>query len=88
MKKLQKKLTVISIIFTCLLFNLAPNVNGQVPTDSIIVQLEKFIKDNPKDHIAFFNLGTAYLNKNIIQKAIENYKKTIAIKPDFAEAHN
>ena len=29
-----------------------------------------------------------HLMNEMLQKAIENYKKTIAIKPDFPEAHN
>ncbi len=46
----------------------------------------KAIEADPKDYAAHFNLGLAYslLNKNA--EAIEEYRRTLVIKPDLYEA--
>jgi Flp pilus assembly protein TadD len=34
------------------------------------------------------NLGILYKRKGLLEKAIEEYKEALRLKPDYAEAHN
>jgi len=88
MKRKEIRLLIVMFIFIGFFIISAIRVNAQVPVDSLIVQLERLVEKEPKNYEAYFNLGVAYLNKNMIEKSIESYKKAISIKPDFAEAHN
>ncbi|MBN2546302.1 MAG: tetratricopeptide repeat protein, partial [Spirochaetes bacterium] len=48
----------------------------------------KTISLNPKEHKAFFMLGTIYLRQKNYKEAEINYLKAIEIKPDFPDAYN
>jgi tetratricopeptide (TPR) repeat protein len=46
------------------------------------------VKKSPDGFIPHYNLGLAHSKKGFTDKAIENYKKAIILKPHFADAHN
>lgn len=50
-------------------------------------ELEEVVKNDAKNQQAYFYLGKSYQVLNKSDKAIEAYKKTIEIKPDYAEAN-
>ena len=46
--------------------------------------LEALIKDNPNDALLFNMSGGCYVSLGQLDMAVKNYKKAIAIKPDYA----
>jgi tetratricopeptide (TPR) repeat protein len=42
----------------------------------------------PNCHVCYFNIGAAYYSKEDQAKAEENYKKSVEIKPDYADGWN
>jgi len=42
----------------------------------------------PNCHVCYFNIGAAYYSKEDQVKAEENYKKSVEIKPDYADGWN
>jgi tetratricopeptide (TPR) repeat protein len=42
----------------------------------------------PNCHICYFNIGAAYYSKEDQVKAEENYKKSVELKPDYADGWN
>ena len=54
--------------------------------EEAIPKLEKYVALEPNDKFGYYNLGRAY-RKADPEKAIENYKKAVAIDPDYTDAH-
>ena len=54
--------------------------------DKAIKQLEKYIKKNPSDHLAIYNLGYFYQQTKNTKEAIKNYLKVISINSDHWES--
>jgi tetratricopeptide (TPR) repeat protein len=55
------------------------------------VAIAKFNEANtlvPNCYVCYYNLGAAYTRKEDLVKAEENYKKSVEIKPDYAEGWN
>jgi cytochrome c-type biogenesis protein CcmH/NrfG len=50
-----------------------------------IFQLEKMIKENPKDVASWTNLGNLYFDNGDYQKAIEAYSKSLELHPNNAD---
>src|SRR5688572_14092411 len=50
--------------------------------------LQKLVADYPQDERGHFQLGTAYFGRQNYTKAIEEYRRSISIAPDFAPAYN
>lgn len=46
------------------------------------------IQSNPQDFMAHTNLGTVYQNRSEHDKAVECYRKALAIRPQYAHAHS
>ena len=51
-----------------------------------IKDLQKVIELDPKNHQAYFLLGSIYEHFQDKKSALENYQKAVASKPDFADA--
>jgi tetratricopeptide (TPR) repeat protein len=49
---------------------------------------EDVVSKSPKKARGNFNLGIAYKSKGLIDKAIEQYRIAIKVKPDYPDAHN
>ena len=56
--------------------------------DESIEAFNKALTVNPKCQDCLYNIGYAYVQKKDLDKAEENYKKAIDLKPDYAEAYN
>ena len=52
-----------------------------------IKYLEKSLQKDPKQFWALNTLGVGFLNISQYQKALINFKKAIAIKPEYIDAH-
>ena len=48
---------------------------------------EDVIKKSPANERGYHNLGVAYLDKGLSDKALEYFRTALRINPDFAEAH-
>ena len=72
-----------------ILFNLIAAANSGLKNwDQAIENFNKVIEINPKDAMAYFNIGTIFSEKEEFDIAIKNYQKCLAINPDHAEAHD
>ena len=52
-----------------------------------IKDYERIVAANPKNAIAYNNLGVAYL-KEEFDRAMVNFRKAIGLEQDYADAHN
>lgn len=55
--------------------------------DKSASQFEKAVTANPKDYIAYYNLGTVNLGLNKTEDALKNYEKAIKLMPNYAPPH-
>ena len=60
----------------------------QVWYDKAVGHYTQALALKPDLHAAYYNSGTAYLQKGELDNAIKDLNKAIEIKPDFAEAYN
>jgi len=51
----------------------------------LLLKAEKEDPENPHIH---YNLGIAYLGKDLLDKSEQQFKEAIRLKPDFSEAYN
>ena len=51
-------------------------------------RLEEAIRLNPTEPTLYYNVGVMNMDQQNIDKAIENFKKAIELKPDYADAYN
>ncbi|MEK6645531.1 MAG: tetratricopeptide repeat protein [Candidatus Firestonebacteria bacterium] len=56
--------------------------------DEAIKDYERIVAANPKNAIAYNNLGVAYLEKEEFDRAMVNFRKAIGLEQDYADAHN
>ena len=56
--------------------------------DQAIESFHNVLALNPKDAMAYFNVGTIFLEKKEFDEAIVNYHKCLAINPNHAEAYD
>lgn len=56
-------------------------------TDVLIEKLATAIEANPDNEILYFTRATLYSKRKETDKAIEDYKKAIEIKPDYLDAN-
>ena len=69
-----------------MLFNLIAAANsGLKNLDQAIENFNKVLEINPKDAMAYFNIGTIFSEKKEFDIAIKNYQKCLAINPNHAE---
>lgn len=52
-----------------------------------IKQLEKLVKENPKNALMHYTLGIEYLRAGKDDKAITSLKKTINLEPEYSAAY-
>ena len=57
-------------------------------TQEALDSVRTLIKDYPNEPILFNICGACYASLGQLDKAVRNYENSIAIKPDYAEAHN
>ena len=57
-------------------------------TQEALDAVEVLIKDYPNELVLFNISGACYAGLGQFDTAVKNYKKSLAIKPDYAEAHN
>ena len=60
--------------------------NGEI--QEALDAVEVLIKAYPNESLLFNISGACYAGLGQFDAAINNYKKSLAIKPDYAEAHN
>jgi tetratricopeptide (TPR) repeat protein len=56
-------------------------------TDEAISYLDKVIAKNPTNHIYYYVKGTLFDKQKKVEQAVELYKKTIELKPDYYAAY-
>jgi tetratricopeptide (TPR) repeat protein len=56
--------------------------------DRAVTGLIKFTKDNPDYSDGFYLLGNAYFTDNQYEKALDAYRRCLALSPRFARAYN
>jgi tetratricopeptide (TPR) repeat protein len=72
-----------------MLFNLVAAANsGLKNLDLAIANFQKVLEINPKDFMAWFNIGNIYKEKEDYDSEIESYKKALLIKPDHVQSYN
>jgi tetratricopeptide (TPR) repeat protein len=64
-------------------FNLSANADDHQGTLASLMELEKMLPGNPEVE---FNIASTYEKLNDPEKALEYYRKTTELKPDFYEA--
>ena len=57
-------------------------------TQEALDAVEVLIKDYPDESVLYNLSGACYAGLGQFDAAVKNYKKSLAIKPDYAEAHN
>lgn len=61
---------------------------GRSDLDKAIFHYKKVLEIKPNDEMAFYNLGSAYLEKGNIDEAVHHFLKALNIKPDYPAALN
>ena len=56
--------------------------------DIVEKKVVELIKKNPKSFVLYNLFGTILVDKKNFNQALFNYKKSLEIKPDYAEGHN
>jgi len=56
--------------------------------DKFKERLEEAIRLNPTEPTLYYNVGVMNMDQENLDKAIENFKKAIELKPDYADAYN
>ena len=57
--------------------------DGKPPFDDIMRLLNQILHDDPEVIDAWFMSGTQYMQHGDLEKAVEYFKKTLALKPDY-----
>ncbi|HEX9928495.1 MAG TPA: tetratricopeptide repeat protein [Pyrinomonadaceae bacterium] len=57
----------------------------QIKSEKLYVD---YLKKNPNDANAYYNLGILHNNEGRIKEAIDNFRKAIELKPNYANAYN
>jgi choline-sulfatase len=57
--------------------------DGKPPFDKIVALLNEVIREDPEVIDAWFMMGTQYMAHGDLEKAVEYYKRTLALKPDY-----
>src|SRR3989338_5104198 len=91
-----KRLKIFKTILSaaCILFILLIILAGAVTNkrNSIwkaeITLWEDVVSKSPNKARGHNNIGMAYYDRNLTNKAIEEFKKTTALQPDYADAYN
>lgn len=56
---------------------------GEPPYDKIIALLEDVVREDPQVIDAWFMLGTQSLAQGRLEQAVEHFKRTLSLKPDY-----
>ena len=59
------------------------DAEGREPFDQVVALLDSVVKEDPEVIDAWFMLGTQYLRHGEPAKAVEYFKKTLGLKPDY-----
>ena len=84
--KTSKAKMLLIIIPIILSFSVLTFERNKVWGNSITL-MEDTVKKSPDMFIAYNNLGIAYSNAKLYNKAIDSYRKALEINPYFAKAH-
>ena len=57
--------------------------DGKPPFDDIMRLLTQIVRDDPEVIDAWFMMGTQYMQHGDLEKSVEYFKKTLALKPDY-----
>ena len=60
--------------------------NGQI--EEALDSVGALIKDHPNEALLYNISGACYASLGKLDTAVKHYEKTIAMKPNYAEAHN
>jgi tetratricopeptide (TPR) repeat protein len=90
LKGWKKEVTLLLLFSTCLvMLSLGYLTNKQIKVwQNPEVLWKCVINSYPKTPVAYYNLGTFYGENNLLDEAISQLKKAIAINPHYKEAHN
>lgn len=61
--------------------------NSQKAFESAVTAYKKWIEANPKDDVAFFNLGRTYAKLLKDEEAEDAFREAVKLKPDDSEYH-
>ena len=90
-KEVLSKITPLISLFpkVIVLHNLAAAANAELRNlDQAIAHFRKVLTINPKDAMAYFNVGNIQKQQKKYGAEIESYKKALSIRPDHAESYN
>ena len=76
---------VLSLFAVVLLINCPKGAH--IVVKESVEDLQKAVEDDPNDHIAFYNLGVAYVAEDRYDEALESFRKVIDIEPHFSDAY-
>jgi tetratricopeptide (TPR) repeat protein len=92
--KERLEIKVSPLIFACLLLlvisvplGLAAHNRNWLWKDELAL-LEDSVKKSPYKPRAHLGLGLAFAERGRLEKAVEEYKKALKLKPDYVQAHN
>jgi arylsulfatase A-like enzyme/Tfp pilus assembly protein PilF len=57
--------------------------DGKPPHDRIIALVEEVVREDPEVVDAWFMLGTQHLARGTLERAVEHFKRTLQLKPDY-----
>lgn len=57
--------------------------DGRPPVEKIMALLDEVVREDPAVIDAWFMLGTQNLNHGTLEKAVEYFKRTLQLKPDY-----
>lgn len=86
-EKAMRKVFIAFLVVIPLVFSAATYARNSVWKDGISLW-EDVVRKSPNKTRGHYNLGTHYQDKELIDRAIEQYQITLDIDPEFAEAHD
>jgi tetratricopeptide (TPR) repeat protein len=87
-KKKRLRLIVVVVLAILLGFYACRTIQQNRYWKDPITLYTRTLKYAPGSSKVYYNLGYAYSNKGLYEKAIEEYKKALEIKPNYTEAYN
>lgn len=63
------------------------SINRSALYTSDIVFWKQFVRDSPRNPAGYYNLGIAYAHENQFKEALENFRTTTELAPNFKEAY-
>ncbi len=85
--KVSRVAVLTSFVIAVMVLSAATYARNEVWNDKISLW-EDIVSKSPRKERAHFGLGTAYVERNMLDKALEQFSAALALDPYDAQAHN